>query len=87
MLGRCAAGVILGLPLSIAVIGTVILAWPGSSEGVIVPMLVLFFPLWIGVMAVAFLFRSGLRAWSWLGAGNLAAFALLWLVRHQWPGL
>jgi hypothetical protein len=87
MLWRCAAGVLLGLPLCIVAVATLIRAWPGSSEGSIVPMLVLFFPLWTGVIAASFLFRDGARAWAWLGTGNIAAFAVFFLVRHTMPGL
>ncbi|CAH2802473.1 MAG: hypothetical protein CBARDMAM_4539 [uncultured Caballeronia sp.] len=39
-------------------------------------------PVWIGVVSVSFVFRSGLRAWAWLGDANLAGFALFALARH-----
>jgi hypothetical protein len=34
-------------------------------------------PVWLGVLASCFATRSGLRAWLWLGGGNLAVYALL----------
>ena len=47
----------------------------------VIPGLVFFFPAWVAVMALAYLFRTATRAWVWLGAANVAAFGLLWLVR------
>lgn len=87
MLARTFAGAILGFPLSIAIVALAIWLWPGSSEGVVIPLMMLFFPLWIGVMACTFLFRSGLRAWGWLVAANILAFAALLLAKHTLPGL
>ncbi|TCV92823.1 hypothetical protein EC912_106162 [Luteibacter rhizovicinus] len=87
MIARCFAGILLGLPLSIALIACAIWAWPGSSESVVMPFLILFFPLWIGVMAASFLFRSGARAWAWLAVADVGAFALLWALKHTMPGL
>lgn len=87
MLARTFAGAVLGFPLSIAIVALAIWLWPGSSESAVIPLLVLFFPLWIGVMACTFLFRSGLRAWGWLVAANILAFAALFLAKHTLPGL
>ena len=87
MLAKTFAGILLGLPLSMAVVSLAIWLWPHSSESVVIPMLMLFFPLWIGVMAGAFLFRSGARAWAWLAIANLGAFAALFLAKHTLPGL
>ena len=87
MLAKTFAGILLGLPLSMAVVSLAVWLWPHSSESVVIPMLVLFFPLWIGVMACSFLFRSGVRAWAWLAVANLGAFAALFLAKHTLPGL
>ena len=87
MLAKTFAGILLGLPLSMAVVSLAVWLWPHSSESVVIPMLVLFFPLWIGVMACSFLFRSGARAWAWLAVANLGAFAALFLAKHTLPGL
>lgn len=38
-------------------------------------------PLWAGILSFCFLFRSGWRAWVWLGAVNVAAWGLLFLLR------
>jgi hypothetical protein len=61
--------------------------WPGSSQGVVVPALLAFFPVYTAVMVVAYLFRTALRAWGWLAAANLAAFALLWVAQRTMPGI
>jgi hypothetical protein len=45
-------------------------------------LLVFLTPVWIGVMSASFMFRSGLRAWAWLGGANIAGFAMLALARH-----
>jgi hypothetical protein len=87
MLAKTFAGILLGLPLSMAVVSLAIWLWPRSSESVVIPMLMLFFPLWIGAMASTFLFRSGTRAWAWLAMANLGAFAALFLAKHTLPGL
>jgi hypothetical protein len=49
---------------------------------VIVPSMVAFIPLWMLAALWAFAFRTGLRAWVWLGASAATGFALLWLLRH-----
>jgi hypothetical protein len=87
MLAKALAGILLGLPLSMALISLGIWLWPGSSEAVLIPMLVAFFPLWTGVMAVAFLFSSGARAWAGLAVANVGAFAALYLAKQTMPGL
>lgn len=87
MLAKTFAGIVLGLPLSMALVAVAIWLWPHSSESVVIPMMVIFFPLWIGIMAATFLFRTGVRAWAWLAVANLVAFATLFLAKHTMPGL
>lgn len=87
MLAKTFAGVLLGLPLSIAVISLLIWLWPGGSESVVIPVMVAFFPLWVVVLGCTYLFRSGPRAWGWLAAANVVAFAALFLAKHTLPGL
>jgi len=36
--------------------------------------------VWLAVLSGCFFFRSGLRAWAWLGGANLLALGLL-----HWP--
>lgn len=82
MIARCLAGVVLGFPLA-ALLLALLLHWlPGHGQDWMVAALILFFPLWTGVMIASYIFRSGTRAWATLAAFNLVAFALLWLSRH-----
>ncbi|MDY1549715.1 hypothetical protein [Luteibacter sahnii] len=87
MLAKTFAGIVLGLPLSLAVISLAIWIWPGSSEAVVMPFYVAFFPLWVAVMAATYLFRNGARAWAWLAAANAWAFAALFAAKQLLPGL
>ncbi|MCC7632901.1 hypothetical protein [Stenotrophomonas rhizophila] len=81
MWARASAALLAGFLLAAAVTGLVAWLPPGPWQRAIVPSLVAFVPLWMLAALWAFSFRSGLRAWAWLGAGALAGFALLWLLR------
>jgi hypothetical protein len=83
-LSKTLAGVIGGFGLAIVASGLLACLTPGPLD---VPnkfqvAMWLVPPVWIGVMSVGFVFRSGLRAWAWLGGANLAGFAMLALARH-----
>ena len=82
MMGRCLAGTLLGFPLAGMLLAFALFWLPRHGETVLIPVLLLFFPLWVGVMAGSYMFRSGARAWLVLVAANGAVFALLWLSRH-----
>jgi hypothetical protein len=77
MWGKSLAAALLGLPLTAAFIGLVTLSWPGRSEVVTLPWMLMAFPLWIGIMATVFAARSGLRAWAWMGGLTVLGYALL----------
>ncbi|MHA6203668.1 hypothetical protein ACXU4B_04485 [Dyella soli] len=81
MIARCLAGTLLGFPLAATVLALLLKLLPDHGQAYLVPALILFFPLWTGVMAAAYLFRSGLRAWLVLGTANAMAFAALWAGR------
>ena len=87
MLAKTFAGILLGLPLAVALVALAIWIWPGSSESVTLPFLIAFFPAWTGIMGGTYMFRSGARAWAWLAVANLAAFGALFLAKHTMPGL
>ena len=87
MLAKTFAGILLGLPLSLVIISLAIFIWPGSSEAVVLPFFVAFFPLWVAVMAITYLCRSAWRAWAWLAVANVAAFAALFAAKQLLPGL
>lgn len=81
MWAKSLAAAFLGLPLTVGVIGLIVLLWPGELTRITLPWLLLAFPLWVGVMSLAFLARSGWRAWAWMGGGTLLCFALIHLSR------
>lgn len=81
MWGRSLAAALLGLPLTTGLIGLGVLMWPGELAINTLPWLLLSFPVWIGVMSLAFWFRSGTQAWLWLGGATTLCFGLIHLVR------
>lgn len=81
MIARCLAGTLLGFPLAALLLALVLHLLPGHGEAVLVPALILFFPLWTAFMAGAYAFRNGARAWLVMGGANLIVFAALWLMR------
>jgi len=87
MLAKTFAAIVLGLPLAMALVAVTIFLCRGSSEAVTMPLLVAFFPLWVGIMGATYLFRSGGRAWAWLAVANVVAFAALFIAKATLPGL
>ena len=81
MMARCLAGTLLGFPLAAALIALLLRLLPHGGAAFLIPALTLFFPLWIGLMAGTYMFRSGARAWMVLGIANAAAFIVLWATR------
>lgn len=82
MIARCLAGAVLGFPLSGMLLALCLFWLPGHGQNWLIPVLLLFFPLWVGVMAGSYMFHSGARAWTVLAGANAAVSALLWLSRH-----
>ncbi|MED5545430.1 MAG: hypothetical protein VYD90_09280 [Pseudomonadota bacterium] len=76
--GKTAAGLVLGLALALGVSG-LLAALLGVRDSFFSPQgqftMWIIAPVWCAVLSLCFLFRSGLRAWLWLG---LAA-AAVWL--------
>lgn len=81
MWAKSLAAALFGLPLTVGIIGLVVLVWPGDLERITMPWLLMSFPLWIAVMSSAFSARSGPRAWLWLGGGTLLCFGLIHVVK------
>ena len=81
MIARCLAGTLLGCPLAALLLALVLYLLPHHGQAVLIPALILFFPLWTAFMACAYLFRSGPRAWLVMGGANVATYAMLWLLR------
>jgi hypothetical protein len=78
---KLCSAVVLSLPLSVALAGAFAWAMPGGWHRSAILSMVLFFPLWIGILCGAFALPTTRRAVAVLGAGNLAAFALLYAAR------
>lgn len=76
MWGKSTAAVFLGLPLSVLVVGLAALLSSDQATTTL-PWLMLFFLVWIAVMTIAFLFKTGLRAWLWMGGLTVAGYAVL----------
>lgn len=81
MWARASAGIVAGFFLAAAIVGLVSWSLPGPWPSTLVGGGLAFFPLWMLAAAASFQFRSGVRAWSWLGGAALAGFALLWALR------
>ncbi|MCF7752549.1 hypothetical protein KQ945_17455 [Bacillus subtilis subsp. subtilis] len=85
MWARALAGLVAGFFVAAAAAGLVAWLPSGPWQHAIVPSLIAFIPFWMLAALWAFAFRTGRRAWLWLGASALAGFTLLWLLRAaQW---
>jgi|HubBroStandDraft_2_1064218.scaffolds.fasta_scaffold444179_2 hypothetical protein len=81
MIVRLCGTVVLSLPLSLALCGAFAWIMPGSWHHSAILAMVLFFPLWIGILCSVFALSTTRRAVWVLGLGNLAAFGLLYAAR------
>jgi hypothetical protein len=74
-MSKSLAGVLLGFALALALAGLFAHLGPEGLEGRNKYQLVMWLvaPIWLGVVSFVFLFRSGLRAWLWLGGAALLA--------------
>lgn len=83
-LSKTLAGTVLGLGLAMAIAGLVAWGTPGGPVATNKFQFVMWLvaPIWVGVLSFCYLFRNGLRAWVWLGAANVVAFAGLGACRH-----
>lgn len=76
MWGKSTAAVFLGLPLSVLIVGFAALL-SSDQRTTTLPWLMVFFLVWIAVMTIAFLFKTGARAWLWMGGLTVAGYAAL----------
>lgn len=83
-IAKSVAGVLLGLGLAFGcsgvlaqTLGSLPLPMRAQLAMWIVP------PIWLTVAGLVFLFRSGLRAWAWLGLANAVVFGAFLLLRHH----
>jgi hypothetical protein len=82
-LGKASAGLILGFALSLGLSGLLAAAIGVgdtyfSTRGQLTMWVIA--PLWCGFLSFCFLFRSGRRAWLWLGAATAAVWLALFLM-------
>ncbi|MDO1528073.1 hypothetical protein QMK61_04430 [Fulvimonas sp. R45] len=77
MWARVGAGVVAGFFLSAALVGLACWSLPGPWQGTLVPGVLAFVPVWVGVICASLQFASGRRAWLWLGASAVAGLGLL----------
>lgn len=80
---RASAGVGPGFFLAAGLLGLGSWLLPGSWQATIVPALIAFFPLWIGLICAALRFSSAARAWTWLTGLAILALGLLWLLQTR----
>lgn len=77
--GKVSAAVVLGFTLAIALTCTFAAIF-SHGDSYFTPQgqmaMWLTSPIWCLILGLCFLFRSGARAWSWLAAANLLAWAL-----------
>lgn len=86
-LGKTLAGTVPGYTLAVALSGVIAWLTPGGlgGGGKIQFNMWMIAPLWATVLGFVYLFRDSLRAWLWLGAANVVAFATLWALA-SWLG-
>ncbi len=81
-LTKTLAGALPGLTFAFACSGVLATVLAGLPLGIRGQLVMWFVPLvWLGVFSGVYFFRSGLRAWAWLGAANLLVFGLLAALR------
>lgn len=76
MWGKSTAAVFLGMPLAALVVGFIALL-SGDQKTTTLPLLLMFFVVWVIAMTCTYLFKTGLRAWLWMGGAIIVGFTLL----------
>jgi hypothetical protein len=79
--GRVIAGAVAGFFFTAALIGLIGWLLPGPWQQSMLPGLVAFVPVWIGVFCLSLLFSNARRAWLWLGTWAVSGLALLWALQ------
>lgn len=77
------AGAIAGLTLAFALGGLIAWLVPDGLDAPDIAQFAMWIvtPIWLTVFAFTYLFRTGLRAWLWLGGANVLAYAALFVAR------
>lgn len=82
MWARASAGVIPGFFVAAALVGWACWLVPGSWKLTLVPGVVGFFPIWVGIICASFRFADGKHAWAWLCSQAVLGIGLLWFVQR-----
>ena len=82
--GKASAGAVLGLALALALACLFVVITDGetrftSPRGMFAMWMIS--PVWAGVLSFCFLFRSGWRAWGWLGLANILGWSAVLLAK------
>ncbi|SFR71935.1 Protein of unknown function [Mitsuaria sp. PDC51] len=77
MWARSLAAGLLGLPLTVGVVGLAALLWPGPLRDHTLVLLVCACPIWVGALALPFQLRSATRAWIVMTAITALCFAAI----------
>lgn len=77
MWARSLAAGLLGLPLTVGVVGLLSLLWPGPLRDHTLVLLVCACPVWVGALALPFQLRSATRAWIVMTAITALCFAAI----------
>lgn len=81
MWGKSIAAIVLGFPAAVAITGLLAYFGPGALEARTLPMLLLFFPIWVSTISITYLARSGWHAAGWLSLISVVGFGLLYFAR------
>lgn len=77
MWARSLAAGLLGLPLTVGVVGLAALLWPGTLGDHTLFLLVCAFVVWVATLVLPFALRSAGRAWLVMGSGTLLSFGAM----------
>lgn len=80
MLGKASAATFLGMPLAAGMVGILVLLLRDQRTWTL-PLLLVFFLVWVGVMALAFQCRNGWRAWLWMGSATAGVYGLMYVLK------
>lgn len=81
-LSKSLAGILLGFLAAMAICGLFfLLPLPIGPSAEAQLMMWLVGPVWLTLLSTCFLFRSGTRAWFWLGLTNVVLYALYFLFK------
>lgn len=82
MWGKSFAAIVLGFPAAVAITGVLAYFGPGTLQARTLPMLLLFFPIWVSTISITYLARTAWRAAGWLSLISGVGFGLLYLARQ-----